>query len=103
MGVTGCSILPVPSTPRYTGKFTTRVAESAKDSVKQEAKSMVGVRIYTDGSGIDGKAGVAVVLQNAGGPLKTSVGEVLFQTDSNSVYTKLNQAVSVLVCRVAAQ
>jgi len=60
------TITPDPRTPTYKRKFTTTIAESKEESIKDEEKDESDIRIYTDGSGYKGKVGAAAVLYRKG-------------------------------------
>jgi ribonuclease HI len=60
------TIMPDPRPPTYKRAFTTAIAESKEESIKDEGKDKSEIRIYTDGSGFEGNAGAAAVLYRKG-------------------------------------
>lgn len=60
------TITPVPCPPTYRTAFSTAIASSKEESIKDEEKDDSDIRIYTDGSGFEGNAGAAAVLYRKG-------------------------------------
>jgi len=59
-------IMPDPWPPTYKRAFTTTIAETKEELIKDEGKDESEIRIYTDGSGFEGNAGVAAVFYRKG-------------------------------------
>ncbi|KIJ94843.1 hypothetical protein K443DRAFT_109731, partial [Laccaria amethystina LaAM-08-1] len=60
------TIMPDPRPPNYKRRFTTTIAESKEESIKDEGKDDANIRIYTDGSGYEGNVGAAAVMYRKG-------------------------------------
>lgn len=60
------TITPEPRPPTYKSKFTTTIADTKEDSIKAEKNDNSDIKIYTDGSGYEGKVGAAAVLYRKG-------------------------------------
>ena len=60
------TIRPTTIPPTYKRLFTTTIADSKDESIKEEAKDDSDIRIYTDGSGFGGRVGAAAVLYRKG-------------------------------------
>jgi len=58
--------MPDPWPPTYKRVFTTTIAESKEESIKDEEKDEADIRVYTDSSGYEGNVGTAVVLYRKG-------------------------------------
>jgi len=54
--------MPDPRPPTYKRVFTTTIAESKEESIKDEEKDEADIKVYTDGSGYEGNVGTAAVL-----------------------------------------
>jgi len=67
------TIMPDPRSPTYKKTFTSTIAESKEESIKEEKKDEADIRIYTDGSGYKGSVRAAAVLYRKGvqEPMKT--------------------------------
>ena len=65
--------MPDPRSPTYEKPFTSTIAESKEESIKEEKKDEADIRIYTDGLGYEGNIGAAAVLYRKGvqEPMKT--------------------------------
>lgn len=60
------TISPTTIPPTYKRIFTTTIADSKDESIKEEAKDDSDIRIYTDGSGFGGSVGAAALLYRKG-------------------------------------
>lgn len=60
------TVMPDPRPPTYKRVFSTKIAETKEDSIKEEGKDEADIRIYTDGSGYEGNVGAAAVLYRKG-------------------------------------
>jgi len=60
------TIMPDPRPPTYKRVFTTTIAESKEESIKDEEKDEADIKVYTDGSGYEGNVGAAAVLYRKG-------------------------------------
>ena len=60
------TIKPDPRPPTYKNTFTTTIAESKEDSIKEEKRDDSDIRVYTDGSVYEGNVGAAAVLYRKG-------------------------------------
>jgi len=60
------TIMPDPRSPTYKKTFTSTIAESKEESIKEEKKDEADIRIYTDGSGYEGSVRAAAVLYRKG-------------------------------------
>ena len=60
------TIKPDPRLPTYEIAFTTTIAESKEESIKEEKKDNSDIKVYTDGSGYEGNVGAAAVLYRKG-------------------------------------
>jgi hypothetical protein len=56
---------------KWTSPFTITIAETREEAIEEDEKDRRNVKVYTDGSGIGGKIGVAAVLYRAGRILST--------------------------------
>jgi len=62
------TIRPVTRPPSHTHSFTTAKAKSREASIEFEKADTAEIKIFVDGSGIDGNTGAAVVLYRHGRP-----------------------------------
>ena len=60
------TIKPDPRLPTYKNTFTTTIAKSKEDSIKEEKRDDSDIRVYTDGSGYEGNVGAAALLYRKG-------------------------------------
>ncbi|KAF8811141.1 hypothetical protein BYT27DRAFT_7071727, partial [Phlegmacium glaucopus] len=56
------TINTVRQSSKWTPNFKIRIAESKDEAIEEEGKDEADVRIYTDGSGLDGRIGAGAVL-----------------------------------------
>lgn len=60
------TIQPEPRPPTYHSTFTTTIADTKEDSIKEEKNDNSDIKIFTDGSGYEGKVGAAAVMYRKG-------------------------------------
>lgn len=67
------SIWPAPCNPARTHKqpFTVSIPANKDASMEEDAQATEHIKIYSDGSSLDGKVGVAAVLHRTGEPRRT--------------------------------
>jgi ribonuclease HI len=65
------SIQPVRQTPKWTSAFKIRIAPSKEQAMEEETGDSAFIRLYSDGSGIEGNIGSAAVLYRRKNSIET--------------------------------
>ena len=93
------TITPVRHAPSWTSPVTTRIAPDRKTAIDEEERDNADIRIYTDGSGFEGKVGAGAVLYRCGvrkGRLRYRLGELTEHTVYEGELVGLNLGAELL-------
>ena len=81
------TIRPAMTTPDYTPPFSTKIACSRNESMKHEQNDQARIKVFSDGSGYQGKIGAAAVLYRRGQPEpQASLRYTLGDTTTHTTY-----------------